>query len=127
MLTFPYDTGETPPFPGIDLIVHAAVNLSVAEPQRAKLDSGAGVSVVPQKLISRLHLFPYGFMPVQGYDGVQVIRSTYLVTLIIGQRRFDRLEVIALPRTNVLLGRDVLNELEVCLDGPRRVVEIRNA
>ncbi len=81
MLTFPYDQSEFPPAPYVTLQIHPSINVALVQTERAKVDSGAGVTVIPERLVQQFGLFPFGVMSVRGYDGIVRQRSTYLVDL----------------------------------------------
>lgn len=124
MKAFPYEAAEQPPAPYLDLETRPAFQAVSFVPQRAKLDSGASMTVIPSSLVDQWKLIPIGTVIVRGYDGQVSTRPTYLVDLTIGNRRFTQVEVTLSPRTNVLLGRDVLNQLRITFDGPRQITEI---
>jgi hypothetical protein len=63
-------------------------------------------------------------MVVRGYNGQASMRPTYLIDLEVGNKKFTQLEVTLSLRTNVLLGRDVLNHLRIVLNGPNQITEI---
>jgi len=60
------------------------------------------------------------------YNGRSSKRSTYLVDILIGERSYTAVKVTASQRTNILLGRDVMNQLCILFNGPRQIVEIHN-
>jgi hypothetical protein len=49
------------------------------------------------------------------------------VDITIGSRQFRRIYVTVSHRTNILLGRDILNQLTVTHNGPQLRVEIQDA
>jgi hypothetical protein len=51
----------------------------------------------------------------------------YRVDITIGARRFRRVLVTVSRRTNVLIGRDLLNQLTILHNGPQLRVEIHDA
>ncbi|MBI1925592.1 hypothetical protein HYR99_15230 [Candidatus Poribacteria bacterium] len=55
------------------------------------------------------------------------MRPLYVVDIIIGTRRFSRVLVTISQRTNILLGRDILNQLTITLNGPQLRVEVHDA
>jgi len=126
METFPYETAEQPPAPYLELEIRPSFHLMNPLLQRAKLDSGASMTVIPSFLVDRWELVPFSTVIVRGYNGQVSTRPTYLVDLTIGKRQFAQVEVTLSPRANVLLGRDVLNRLRVTLDGPRQITEIHD-
>jgi predicted aspartyl protease len=126
MEAFSYETAEQPPAPYLDLKIRPSLPSRRFLAQRAKLDSGASMTVIPSALVDRWRLTPFSLVIVRSYDGQVSGRPTYLVDITIGKRRFAQVEVTLAPRTNVLLGRDVLNRLRVTLDGPSQITEIHD-
>jgi hypothetical protein len=53
-----------------------------------------------------------------------VLVATYLVHLQIGSWTIGAVEVIAGGDAYAILGRDVLNQFRLVLDGPRAILEI---
>ncbi len=127
MSTFPYDSSETPPAPYIDLQLCPLRHPNRLIRVRAKLDSGAGLTVIPLDLVNRWRLQEYGRIRVQGFNGTISIRSIYRIDLSIGSRWFRDIAVTATRRSNILLGRDILNQFCITLDGPRQIVEIHDS
>lgn len=91
---------------------------------RAKLDSGASITVIPQNLVDEWNLISHERVQVRAYDDRPAVRPIYDVEFRIGTRRFANLPVIASERRNLLLGRNVLNQLSITHDGPRQTVRI---
>ena len=92
---------------------------------RALVDSGAEATVLPLDVLAevsaeqvgRAHLL-WGNAPGQPYD-------VYLVVLEIGPYRLPGVRVLADRRFGeAVIGRDVLNQLVVTLNGPGLTVEI---
>ena len=115
---YPYDTSFTPPAPALAALVSSAQSSGAMRPVTAQLDTGADVSGVPITLLSELGIEPYQSIQVQDYDGAGKQVRTFLVQLEFDRFRFRRLEVVALDASCILLGRDVLNNLRLTLDGP---------
>jgi len=119
-----YDCTETePPAPVADVKTSNPMT-HVAERGRAKIDSGADISVIPQAWTSRLRLLPSGLFEVASFDGRTIETPTYYVNISMNGFRFELVKVISSRRTNALLGRDILNRLKVTLDGKSLKAEI---
>lgn len=113
----PYNRDIDPPAPFVKVIVrHPTTGQQVTLP--AKLDTGADISGIPQRVVDDLQLVALRSIPVEGYDNIRVQLSTYLITLQVAGTRFRYLEVVPLPEEHVLLGRDVLNYFYARLNGP---------
>jgi len=124
MLIFPYETAELPPAPYIDLQVSAPHRSETRRSMRAKLDSGASLTVIPQSLVREWNLATHEGARVRAYDGTPRTRPIYHVDLRIGARWFLNIRVIASKRRNILLGRNVLNQFSITHDGPHQTVRI---
>ncbi len=124
MKAFPYEVSEQPPAPYVDVEIKPSFSAMSPLRYRAKVDSGAAMTVIPSSLIDQWKLKPFGVVVVRGYNGQASIRPTYLIDLEIGNKKFTQLEVTLSLRANVLLGRDVLNHLRIVLNGPNQTTEI---
>jgi len=127
MAEYRYTTVEgIPPVPILsDLIISSPLWRKKSKYLFGKIDSGADMTVIPESVVQELGLTPYSEMPVRGYEGSSVLKPTYLVNIIIEEYEFELLEVIASKRKQMLIGRDILNELTVFLKGKERLFEIK--
>jgi len=91
------------------------------------LGSGASITVIPEGLVVQWNLALRGTVRIRGYDGQASRRPLYRVDFRIGSRLFRAVHVTASPRANVLVGRDLMNQLRLLLDGPKQTVEILDA
>ena len=126
MLTFRYNRGESPPAPYITLEIKPSGRRRKPMHRRAKVDPGASLTVIPESLPRRWRLNSIGMATLHAYNGQRSMRPVYEVDIIIGSRRFQEIRVIVAPRRHILLGRDILNQLRVTLDGPRQVIDIHD-
>ncbi len=126
MLRFRYNKSERPPAPYIVLEIAPAGRSRKSIRRRAKLDSGASLTVIPANLRERWRIPPSGTVKVRAYNGQESMRPIYLVDVIIGSRQFQNIEVTTTQRRNILLGRDIMNKLRITLDGTQEIVEIHD-
>jgi len=119
-----YSTEFDPPAPVIGFMVYCPVDHGRAVSIRGELDSGADISVVPLSVVDELHLVPRRMVIGRGYDGTQNLWATYMVDLQVEGHAVDDVEVMALPRQDAILGRDVLNHFIVTLDGKELTLEV---
>jgi len=111
-----YDLNATPPAAYLPVrITNPDTGTLVSLP--AKIDSGASMSVLPQTAVTDLALEPTGDVLASGYDRRVALLPTYNVTFEIEGYAVQDVEVAASPRSDVLLGRDVLNHFILTLDG----------
>jgi predicted aspartyl protease len=121
-----YDPTFSPPAPVADVtVVHPTTGVNSGA-LRGKLDSGADVTVIPQRLVAELGMTPRGRIWTRGYDGTYAQRLIYYVRLTV--ESFDLLTVrcIAADRVDVLLGRNVLNRFIITLDGKNLTFELKD-
>lgn len=113
-----YDTSVVPPAPILKVNVSNPDNPTVSgiSDAQALIDSGAFMSAIPNEWVNRLRLLPFGDQDTHGYkEGLQK-HLTYFVEVAFNGLSFC-VEVLAVNRKNMLLGRDVLNRLKLMLDG----------
>ena len=113
---YPYDASEDPPVARLSVQISNA-DAGAATRLSAKLDSGAAMSVLPQTAVADLALEPIGDILAMGYDRKPTLLPTYSVTFQVEGYTLHDVEVTASPRSDVLLGRDILNHFILTLDG----------
>ena len=85
-----------------------------------KLDTGADISGVPAEVLAELGVPPYGEIRIRGaQDAAGRAVPTYFVEMSIGDEKLFALEVVAIPKEYVLVGRDLLNGYILHADGPK--------
>lgn len=124
MLTFPYNTRESPSAPYFTLQIKPAQRPGPLVVCEAKLDSGASLTVIPSDLVQQWQLRSDGVIHLRAYDGHVSRRPIYWVDFVIGTWQFPMVQVTTTRRSNVLLGRNVLNQMRIVHDGPQQIVEI---
>jgi hypothetical protein len=121
-----YDTSFNPPAPVADVTVAHPVTAVSSGTLRGKLDSGADVTVIPARLVVPLNITPRGHIWTRGYDGTYARRLVYYVQLTVEGFALPSVRCIATDRTNVLLGRNVLNRFIVTLDGKNLILALQD-
>ncbi len=124
---FAYDTTYVPPAPIVRVFLVNPFNPSLQMQLLGLIDTGADITVVPEEVVARLGLIHQGDILVRDFSRVPSFRPTYLVDLQIGHHWFDLVEIISAPTNELLLGRNVINSLDLRLNGPQLVLEILNA
>jgi hypothetical protein len=122
-----YDRSFHPPAPVAEVAIAHPVTGTVIESLRGKLDSGADVTVIPERLVSQLSLSPRGLLWVRSYDGTYSQRPAYYVQFVIEGHELSAIRCLAADRDQVLVGRNVLNRFVITLDGRRLRFTLRPA
>ncbi len=121
-----YDTGFHPPAPVADVTVAHPVTGLGSGTLRGKLDTGADVTVIPTRLVALLQITPKGHSWTRGYDGTYARRLVYYVRMSVEGFELPTVRCIATDRTDVLLGRNVLNRFLITLDGKNLVFDLQD-
>lgn len=114
-----------PPMPILDVGVglpEADAPVAVVE---MIVDTGADVTALPRSLLLRIGAPYFDRAYLRGVTGKREPVNLYLVTLHIGSLRIAGVTVVSLDAPdNTILGRDVLNQLDIALHGPAEVLEV---
>jgi clan AA aspartic protease len=89
---------------------------------RMLVDTGADCTVVPTRIVRSLRLPLVDRVKIQGAGGEPQLANVHAARIRIGTLRFV-VRVVALGHEK-LLGRDVLNRLNLQLDGPAQLLRI---
>ena len=91
----------------------------------ALIDSGSDLCGVPIEVANALDLPQVRRVPAVGFEGTVSQVIVYRMDIVLGRKRFLRAEALGLVRPYALIGRNVLNELVVELNGPARTLTLR--
>ena len=115
--SFDYDSDYPgPAFPVVELGIKGSNGHR--EIVTAFVDSGADATLIPPSLLRKVGGRKLDTRWARNISGVRYRVSMYQVTLTIGSLDFYGIEAIANSQTDeVIVGRDVLNQLVVILNG----------
>lgn len=116
----PYDTSYRPPAPVLPVGVSGDGADTVMVPML--LDTGADVSLLPTDTVRRLRLPRVDTLVVSGFGGLKLEAAVHAATLRLGG---TQLVARVVASDEALLGRDVLEQFELELDGPRGRLTLR--
>ncbi len=124
-VTFHYVQAESPPGPYVLVSVARPGGPDAGIELPAKVDTGADRTVVPTSLAGQLKLDEVERREFEALGGHRVVMAIFRVMLTI--RGCSPLVVNAAGNDgepHILLGRDVLNNFRILLDGPNPRLEI---
>ena len=124
-MNFRYSRSYYPPVPVVEVtFISAADNLHIG-PVSAIVDSGADGTLVPQSYLDQINAPSTTDMLIRSQWGEPHQVVMYLVDVRIGNLTLPGIEVVGDTRSEeTVLGRDVLNRLQVLLNGPRETVNV---
>ncbi len=120
-----YDRRYFPPAPVIPVwLVSPELQLSIG-PFNALADTGTDVSAVPIHLLEQIQAPLVRTAFVRAHWGERLPVSLFTVDIQVEDWTLPAMEVIGDEREDlVILGRDVLNKLQLLLDGPAETTEV---
>ena len=122
---FKYDMLKIPPAPFLEVrLINPA--LSISYTYRGKIDTGADLTVVPTHIVYELKLQPRGSVRIRGYRHDEPLRRLplYYVDVELAGYRFRSIKAISTYRPDILIGRNVLNETKLVLNGKNLRFEV---
>ncbi len=122
--TYEYNSDYNPAMP----IVEIEIGRGLANPSlnlKALVDSGADATIIPTDYLQEIGARRSRKMWMRGTAGGRVLVDLYQISLQLGPLAQTLLEVVGdTQNSEVIVGRDVLNDLTVTLNGPGSSVEI---
>lgn len=127
MGTFSFDYDTAYPGPAFPVVT---INISGNSSQKSQtltafIDSGADATLIPLNLLQAVKTRKMDTRWARNISGMRYRVAVYMINLSISSIIFSDVEVIANQQTDeIVLGRDILNELLVTLNGPAETVFI---
>ena len=124
MIRYSYNQQIQPPAPFVIIRLVNAADGRAFENVPAQVDHGADRSVLPSNLVDDLGLAQMGVAEIGGLGGKVQELPTYVVLVGIHDLPPRPCKVLSCHEPWVLLGRDILNDHRILLDGPQVSLEI---
>jgi len=122
---YKYSKNFTPPAPVIEISVSVPLskdNISLT----ALMDSGADITVIPERIISQLKMRRVDSTLASGFGKGVIEATVYAAILSVEGVLKPRIYRVLSWRENyILLGRDLLNQLIAVLNGPNEKLKLR--
>ena len=114
-----------PPMPVLDIGVSRPGASAPSATLEAVVDTGADGTLIPQDVLEGVGATFVDRAYLRGITGQRRPVDLYLVTLHLGPLRIAGVRAVALaPGDTAILGRDVLNQLDIALRGIAGVTEV---
>jgi predicted aspartyl protease len=92
---------------------------------KAILETGAGVTSIPESIIKELGSLLYTTINVRSpLDRNETIAMRLYVVRIKFDGKLHEVEVLTIPRNYAIIGRDILNQYKITLNGPEETWSI---
>lgn len=125
LYTYPYDQRYQPAMPVVEVTLSKSGSGIAERLYLALLDSGADGTLVPVNLLEEINARQVGTARIRGVLGESQVADVFVVSLRIGPHLLGAVRVIAgAEGDEIILGRNVLNQLVVTLNGLASTVEI---
>ncbi|MCB9148531.1 MAG: hypothetical protein H6645_08690 [Caldilineaceae bacterium] len=124
--TFYYDTDyDGPSFPTVHVTIHNLVDASQFVTDTAYIDSGADGTIIPLPLLQQINARKVDEMNLRWGSGQSFRVDIYEAVLQIASYRPMKVyAAVDRQEPHILLGRDVLNQFIISLNGIAEAVEI---
>lgn len=125
--SFDYDSTYAPPAPIVEIEIDGYHASLAIRGLWAMVDSGADATMIPLEFLKAVGATYKETLWMRSVSGVRVEVDLYLVAIRIGAILLRGLHVVAAPAgSEALIGRDVLNQVVVTLDGPAAIVSVQS-
>lgn len=125
LYTYPYDRRYQPAMPVVELALGKSGESGPNKLHPALIDSGADGTLVPVNLLEEIGARQVGTARIRSVLGDSQVADIFLASLRVGPHRLGAVRVIAGSEGDeIILGRNVLNQLVVTLNGLASTVEI---
>ena len=122
--SFDYDFRYNPSAPVVQVEIgssHSPKTIILS----ALLDTGADATMLPKRILKQLHAPLVDTRVLRTVTGLRTIVNLYRVSFRIGPYHLPNLRVVAMDSPDeAILGRDLLNQLVITLNGLAPVTEI---
>ena len=126
ILSFDYDRNYFPAFPVVEMGVVATAG-GQKQTVVGLIDSGSDATQIPQQILLAIGAREIDRRWVRDLYGIRHPAPIYGVQIEIGDFLLPGIEVIGRPGIDeIIVGRDVLNQLIVTLNGLAHVAEVRD-
>ena len=117
-MKFDYASDYFPPIPVLLVFLGYPGDALRLGPVAAIIDTGADGTIAPQILLDEIGAPLVGQVRIRSQWGEWRTMQVFTIDLGLGELRLPAIEVVGDPGSELVLGRNVLNDLRLMLDGP---------
>jgi predicted aspartyl protease len=122
-----YDAKYDPPAPIVQVTLFSTRNRRLRRTCSAILDTGADITAIPEVYLEQLQLYPIRQLQFEDWGGITATTLTYKIRLSLDELTIQQLEVVLTGLDFVVIGRDVLNRLNLHFYGLQQLFQIELA
>ncbi len=126
LTSYLYSTTYEPAAPVLEIKVYSPDQIKPEVSLTALADYGADATMIPRDLLKKIGARYAETRQLRGVSGLAYPVKLYLVTVRIARHTIYGIRAVAIePKSEPIIGRDVLNQLVVTLDGPATTTEVQ--
>lgn len=121
-----YSSDYDPAAPVIEIRIRKPSSTTSSTTLTAMVDSGADATMIPRKYLKAVRAQYAGTRILRGVTGQPQQVDLFVVVVEIGHFSASGIRVVAIADDSTpLIGRDVLNQFIITLNGPAEVLELQ--
>jgi len=121
---YSYNKAYSPPIPQINVeLINPYTGQSIKDIP-GFIDTGSDGTCIPTRMVGILRAVPSRLRCVVDFNGKETRKLAYRITVKVEMWNFELLEVVAVHGEEILIGRDILNQLKLKLNGKNEIFEI---
>jgi predicted aspartyl protease len=121
----PYNNQDYDPAAPVMEVVIGKSSEDTGTPVTALIDSGADATMMPTAVLETINARYLETRRMRAVIGQPIVVDMYLIVVQVGPYTIPGIEAIAMHEgTEAIIGRDVLNQLVMTLNGPAHEIEI---
>ncbi|NKQ34507.1 MAG: hypothetical protein HF973_02705 [Chloroflexi bacterium] len=125
MISFEYDRSYAPPMPVARIRIRSLENPDKSVVLDAIIDSGADTTFIPVRTLQELGIRkPVREAFLYGIGGFSYSVNVYMIKIEIGPHEFFGTRVVGDEQNRAILGRNVINQLLLTLNGLANTLQI---
>jgi hypothetical protein len=123
--SYPYDETILPAMPVADINFISPHSQERVNAIQAIIDSGSDGTMAPLELLDEIGALSVGTAVMRGVWGHGRRVDVFMVNIEIGSHHLPGIRVAGVSEaTEIILGRNVINQIKIVLNGPANMLEI---